>query len=178
MASRKTLIALIPAVLMCGCAYNEADTSKGKPDIQAIAILYAASGSSVRGTVSFYRENDGTRVEATFSGLTPGEHGFHIHEKGDCSAPDASSAGGHFNPTAMPHGGPHSSSRHVGDFGNVNANSMGNAHYSRTFDNLEFSGPASIVGKGIIVHEKADDMKTQPTGDAGGRVACGVIEAK
>ena len=172
----KTLLATLPLLAFCGCANNGSYTSKPKPDIRALAILYSASGSNVRGTVTFYREDNGTRVEATISGLTPGEHGFHIHEKGDCSAPDASSAGGHFNPTAMPHGGPHSSSRHVGDFGNLNANTLGNAYYSRTFDNLSFEGAASIIGKGIIVHEKADDMKTQPTGDAGGRVACGVIE--
>jgi superoxide dismutase, Cu-Zn family len=179
MPSNKTLLALIPALVLCGCASNDpVYTNSGKPNLQATAVLYPASGSQVRGTVTFQRVEGGTRVEATFSGLTPGEHGFHIHEKGDCSAPDASSAGGHFNPMNMPHGGPDSHSRHVGDFGNLTANSTGHAYYSRTFDNLTFSGAASIVGKGIIVHAKADDLKTQPTGDAGGRVACGVIEAK
>jgi Cu-Zn family superoxide dismutase len=143
-----------------------------------MAVLSPASGSNVRGTVTFTRENDKVRVDATISGLAPGKHGFHIHEKGDCSAPDASSAGGHFNPTGMQHGGPGDTQRHVGDFGNLEADAGGNAKYSQAFSNLMLDGDASIIGKAIIVHEKADDMKTQPTGDAGGRVACGVIAKK
>jgi Cu-Zn family superoxide dismutase len=129
----------------------------------------------VRGTVNFIRDGDGLRVEADIIGLTPGSHGFHIHEKGDCSAVDASSAGGHFNPTGMPHSGPGDHQRHVGDFGNLEAKEGGKAHFSRIFPDLKVDGETSIIGKAVIVHAKADDLKTQPSGDAGGRVACGVI---
>jgi Cu-Zn family superoxide dismutase len=144
----------------------------------ATATLSPASGSNVRGTVKFLQEKDGIRVEAEITGLSPGKHGFHIHEKGDCSAPDASSAGGHFNPTGMPHAGPTEHHRHVGDFGNLEADESGNAKYSRSFSDLKIAGETSILGKAVIVHAKADDLKTQPSGDAGGRVACGVIEKK
>lgn len=144
----------------------------------AVAVMAPSSGSNVRGTVNFIQDKDKVRVEAIINGLSPGKHGFHIHEKGDCSAPDASSAGGHFNPTGMPHGGPDHEKRHVGDFGNLEADSSGQAKYSQTFADLKFDGATSILGKAVIVHEKADDLKTQPTGDAGGRVACGVIERK
>ncbi len=173
--------------LLCGCVQEKArpGNSNGAavvekaPGLKAVAILYPASQSQARGTVSFYKKSgDEVRVDATFSGLPPGNHAFHIHEKGDCSTPDASSAGGHFNPHHMPHGGPDARQRHVGDFGNLAADSDGNAHYSRVFTNLEFSGEASIIGRGVIVHEKPDDMQTQPSGNAGARIACGVIEAR
>jgi superoxide dismutase, Cu-Zn family len=144
----------------------------------ATAVLSPASGSKVQGMVSFFKEDNRVRVEATFTGLAPGKHGFHIHEKGDCSAPDASSAGGHFNPTGQPHGGPEGHTRHVGDFGNLEANEAGNARYSQSFSDLKFEGNASILGKAVIVHEKADDLRSQPSGDAGGRVACGIITKK
>ena len=147
--------------------------------VLAVAILAPASGSEVRGFVNFVRDEkaDRIRVEAEVTGLSPGKHGFHIHEKGDCTAPDASSAGGHFNPTQMPHAGPEQSSRHVGDFGNLEADASGAAHYSRTFD-LKVQGYTSILGKAVIIHENSDDLATQPSGNAGGRVACGVIESR
>lgn len=179
-----TCIAL--AVLCNGCHTSHQQSSPppqtGKSDptqnVVATAWLSAASGSNVRGLVNFICEGDKVRVYASVSGLTPGKHGFHIHEKGDCSAPDASSAGGHFNPTGMHHGGPDDTQRHVGDFGNLEADASGNAHYSKVFSNLSLEGDSSIIGKAVIVHAQPDDMKTQPTGNAGGRVACGVIEKK
>ena len=146
--------------------------------LAATAVLSPASGSKVQGVVNFIQEFDQLRVEARITGLTPGEHGFHIHETGDCSAPDASSAGGHFNPTGMAHGGAQSENRHVGDFGNLKAGVSGEAYLSQVFPSLKINGPESIIGKAIIVHEKADDLKSQPSGDAGGRVACGVIQKK
>ena len=148
------------------------------PPTVATVTLSPASGSNVRGMVKFIQEKDGIRVEAEITGLSPGKHGFHIHEKGDCSAPDASSAGGHFNPSGMPHAGPTDHQRHVGDFGNLEADGSGKAKYSRSFPDLKLAGETSIVGKAVIVHAKPDDLKTQPSGDAGGRVACGVIEKK
>jgi len=143
---------------------------------RAIAVLHATkSGGSTEGTVTFTRVEGGVRVEAEIRGLTPGQHGFHIHEFGDVSSPDAMSAGGHFNPSKMEHGAPKGDKRHAGDLGNIEANARGIARVDMVDPHLHLSGPSTIVGRGVIVHEKADDLKTQPTGNAGGRVAAGVI---
>jgi Cu-Zn family superoxide dismutase len=139
---------------------------------KAIAVLHSASGSEVSGTVTFTKSGDGVKVVAEVSGLTPGKHGFHVHEFGDCSAPDAASAGSHFNPTKDPHAGHDADKRHMGDLGNLEADSSGKARLELTDKKMKLS---AVLGKAVIVHEKADDLKTQPTGDAGGRVACGVI---
>ncbi len=142
----------------------------------ATAALEARSGSNVKGTVTFKAVDGGVEVTAAIEGLTPGDHAYHVHEKGDCSAPDAASAGGHFNPHAQPHGGPEAAAHHAGDFGNLTASGDGKATKTFVMHGITLGGDASsVVGKGFIVHEKADDLKTQPTGDAGGRVACGVI---
>ncbi len=127
------------------------------------------------GTVTFTKTDDAVQVVADVTGLTPGEHGFHIHEFGDCSATDATSAGGHFNPTHKPHGAPDAAERHVGDLGNLEADASGKAHLEWKDKVMKLTGEDSIVGHAMIVHQKADDLKTQPTGNAGGRVACGVI---
>lgn len=142
----------------------------------AKAVLKPTQGNAVSGTVTFAQEAGGVRVVAEVTGLTPGDHGFHIHEKGDCSAPDASSAGGHFNPGGHKHGAPDAAERHAGDFGNLTADASGHAHYNRLDKQIKLGGPDTIIGRGLIVHEKVDDLQTQPTGNAGGRVACGVIE--
>ncbi len=142
---------------------------------KAIAVLHPASGSQVMGTVTFTKTDDAVQVVADVTGLTPGEHGFHIHEFGDCSATDATSAGGHFNPTHKPHGAPDAAERHVGDLGNLEADASGKAHLEWKDKVMKLTGEDSIVGHAMIVHQKADDLKTQPTGNAGGRVACGVI---
>lgn len=148
-----------------------------EPVTQAIAEINPASGSQVHGRVVFKQEEKGVRIVAEITGLSPGEHGFHIHEKGDCSAPDGSSAGGHFNPKSMPHAGPDASMRHAGDLGNLVADAQGKAQYERLDTVIQLNGDDTIVGRGIIVHEKADDFTTQPTGNAGGRIGCGVIKA-
>jgi superoxide dismutase, Cu-Zn family len=142
---------------------------------KAVAVLSATKGNSVSGTVTFTKVDGGVKIVADVTGLTPGEHGFHVHEFGDCSAPDATSAGGHFNPHHMQHGAPDAAVRHAGDFGNLEADASGKAHYERVDATITLEGPDSIVGHGVIVHEKADDLKTQPTGNAGARVACGAI---
>lgn len=144
----------------------------------AYAQLAPASDSGVSGTVTFTEQDGGILVEAQVSGLTPGLHGFHVHETGDCSAPDASSAGGHFSPAGDPHGAPTDapSNRHVGDFGNLEADSTGMSEYSRVDDVIAFEGDNSIIGKAVIIHQEDDDLSSQPSGDAGARVACGVIE--
>jgi Cu-Zn family superoxide dismutase len=152
-----------------GALAADNDTSK------AIAVLHPTSGNQVMGTVTFTSSGDGVRVVADITGLKPGKHGFHVHEFGDCSAPDAASAGGHFNPGKHEHGAPDASNRHEGDLGNIEADANGKAHLEVTDKLMKLSGDSSIVGRAVIVHEKTDDLKTQPTGDAGGRLACGVI---
>ena len=108
--------------------------------------------------------------------LTRGDHGFHVHEKGDLSAPDLSSAGGHYNPTGHPHAGPKADKRHMGDLGNLSANTQGVATLDYVDPALRLDGEHSIVGKSVIVHAGRDDLKTQPSGDSGSRIAGGVIE--
>jgi Cu-Zn family superoxide dismutase len=142
-----------------------------------VANLSPSSGSKVTGTVTFTSEADGAKIVVDITGLTPGKHGLHIHEKGDCSAPDASSAGGHFNPTHSHHGGPATAQRHAGDFGNIEADASGKVHVELKDKELRLSGANSIVGKSVVVHEKEDDLKTDPSGNSGARVACGVIGA-
>ncbi len=164
-------LAVAAAIVSLGGASAQAADETTK----AIAVLGAASGSSVAGTVTFTSGSDGVKVVADITGLKPGKHGFHIHEFGDCSAADGKSAGGHYNPTKHEHGAPDVENRHVGDLGNIEADASGKAHLEMTDKMLKLSGDNSIIGYGVIVHEKVDDLKTQPTGDAGGRVACGVI---
>jgi len=148
----------------------------GKP--AARAMLEPRSGSQVSGTAEFFDvPGDTVRVVVTLKGLTPGSHGIHVHEKGDCSAADASSAGPHWNPTGAPHGAPSAASHHMGDFGNLEADAQGNAHFILERPDALLSGATSAIGKAVIIHEKVDDLATQPSGNAGGRVACGVIAA-
>jgi Cu-Zn family superoxide dismutase len=164
--------------LICGALFATGlglTQSKAGETSKAIAVLHAASGSNVAGTVTFTAAGNEVKVVADITGLTPGKHGFHIHEFGDCSAPDAKSAGGHFNPTNHQHGAPDASDRHAGDLGNIEADASGKAHLEMSDKVMKLTGADSILGHAVIVHEKADDLKTQPTGDAGGRLACGVI---
>jgi Cu-Zn family superoxide dismutase len=142
---------------------------------KAIAVITPTKGNSVHGDVMFEQVEKGVRVVANLTGLTPGKHGFHIHEFGDISSSDGSSAGGHFNPSGMPHSSPVSEKRHEGDMGNINANSDGNAHLEYADSVLELAGNHSIIGRAIIIHEKEDDYTTQPTGNAGARIGYGVI---
>jgi len=142
---------------------------------KAVCVLHPTEGNDVKGTVTFTKSGDGVKVVADVEGLTPGKHGFHIHQYGDCSAPDGTSAGGHFNPEGVDHGGPEANVRHVGDMGNLEAGNDGKAHLEYTDNMLSLTGKHSIVGRGIIVHAGEDDLTSQPTGAAGARVACGVI---
>lgn len=181
-------LCLIAALAIGGCkpqtetpatgARGDVTQSSQANRIQAEAALNPTQGHDVKGKVTFSQGIEGVRVVADLTGLEAGEHGFHIHEKGDCSAPDASSAGGHFNPTSMPHGGPDSAKHHVGDLGNINADASGKAHLDRVFSFLQLTGTNSIVGHALIVHAGKDDLTSQPSGNAAARVACGVIEKK
>ena len=142
---------------------------------KAICVLTPTEGNEVKGIVTFTQTDAGIRVVADIEGLSSGEHGFHIHEWGDISKSDGTSAGGHFNPEGQEHAGPHDAVRHAGDLGNITADENGKAHYDDVDNLLTFSGKNDIIGRSIIVHVNADDLVSQPTGDAGGRVAQGVI---
>jgi len=143
----------------------------------AVADLEPTKGNQARGKVTFTQDGDSVRVNANVSGLKPGgQHGFHVHEKGDCSSGDGMSTGGHFNPDGKPHG-PQGAAHHDGDMPALVADGYGNASVSFTLKGLSLvSGAHDLVGKGLIVHRDADDYTTQPTGNAGPRIACAVIK--
>ena len=169
------LLAIV-ALLFLGAARSSFGQAAGdQPVVKAIVVLNPLSGSKVTGTVIFTKAENGIKVVADVQGLTPGKHGFHVHQYGDCSAPNGDSAGAHFNPEGEPHGGPMSRDRHVGDLGNIVAGEDGKAHHEWTDDIMAFDGPDSIIGRGLIVHANTDDHVSQPAGNSGPKVACGVI---
>lgn len=147
------------------------------PDFdELIAVLHPTEGNNVNGVVRFTRTGDGVQVEGEVHGLDANStHGFHIHEFGDCSADDGTSAGGHFDPHDQSHGGPDAAERHAGDMGNLTSDDDGTAEISYTDTVMTFRGAASVLGRGVIVHAEEDDLESQPTGDAGDRLSCGVI---
>ena len=145
----------------------------------ATAQLQPTKDSTVAGTINFSLVDGQLRASGDISGLKPdSEHGFHIHENGDCSAPDGSSAGGHFNPGSSEHGSISTAMHHGGDMPNIKADAQGNAHIDGPVAsnvNVGVGDGFDIVGRGLIVHADPDDYKTQPTGNAGARLACAVI---
>jgi len=156
-------------VFTAGCA------SKPEP-ASATVTLAPASGSTANGTVRMVQEGDRVVMRARIAGLAPNhEHGFHIHEKGDCSAPDASSAGEHLNPNAKAHGAPHTE-HHAGDLPSLKSDASGVAATSfEVKGTLLGTGAADFMGKALVVHADPDDYMTQPSGNSGKRIACGVI---
>jgi superoxide dismutase, Cu-Zn family len=146
------------------------------PGPVAIATVQPLGASPVKGFVLFTPLDHGVEISADITGLAPGKHGFHIHEYGDCSAPDGSSAGPHFNPEGTPHGAPGAAASHAGDYGNLEADAGGHAALKFVSHRITLDRSATgVLGRSVIVHEKADDLTTQPTGAAGGRIGCGVI---
>ena len=145
---------------------------------RATAALQPTKGNKTFGEATFEQVGDKVRVVVFVEGLKPGqEHGLHIHEAGDCSSGDGMSAKGHFNPFGKPHGHPGGAERHAGDLPALNANKEGRANVQIDLDVITVTpGPASIISRGLIVHAAPDDYKTQPTGNAGARIACGVIQ--
>ena len=154
-------------------------TNTSSPNDKRIHLTFESkSGSKTTGTATFVERDGKVTLTAALAGMTPGVHAMHIHEKADCSAPDATSAGGHWNPTHENHGKWGSDSYHRGDIGNFTVDKSGSGAISMTTDQwcIGCGDPQKdILGKSLIVHEKADDYKTQPTGDAGGRMACSAI---
>jgi Cu-Zn family superoxide dismutase len=143
---------------------------------EAQVTLKSTTDSDFTGIVTFTKEGNGLRVSAHFTGVDkPGQHGLHVHETGDCSAHDFHTAGGHFNPANTPHGCP-PAERHAGDFGNVEIAADGSGHLDQTTDLLSLEGQNGVVGKALILHGGQDDCQTQPTGNSGDRLACGVVQ--
>lgn len=147
------------------------------PDIkEAVAVIHGTAGNEkVMGVVKFSDTGSGVKVTADIDGLAPdSEHGFHVHEFGDCTDPKGMSTGGHYNPDKHEHGKPGDANAHAGDMGNVKADDKGHAHAEVTLAGATITGKNALLGRGVILHANADKF-TQPAGDAGGRIACGVI---
>src|SRR5687768_13417611 len=169
----KKLLLTVAATFLAAC--------QSTPDtpLRATAALQPTKGNKAFGEATFEHVGDKVRVVVFAQNLPPErEVGFHIHEAGDCSSGDGMSAKGHFNPHGKPHGHPQSAERHAGDLPSLKAGKDGRAKLDVTVDAVTLgAGPASIVGRGLIIHADPDDYKTQPTGNAGARLACGVIKA-
>lgn len=171
---RTMLPAATAALLLAGCgAMGGAGSGPG-----ATANLAPTTGNTTTGQVRFAQSGSRVTVSGEVRGLKPNaEHGFHVHEKGDCSSGDGMSAGGHYNPGGAPHGQHGMGSHHAGDLQTLKADANGVARFK--FDSSTISvggGSADVVGKGLIVHRDPDDYRTQPTGNAGPRLACAVIQ--
>jgi Cu-Zn family superoxide dismutase len=157
-------------VLATGCR-----SAKNGP--MAMAMLHPTSGSQAVGMVHFQQMADGSvEVKVDLKNVPPGVHGFHIHDKGDCGD-NGNAAGGHFNPTSMPHGAPDAVSHHAGDFGNVTADATGTVSTTFTTHSITVAaGANSVVGHAVILHGNPDDLTSQPSGNAGPRIACGIVQ--
>lgn len=166
------VLVLVAAAALAGCQTMSDDPPR------ATAGLASTAGNKTVGEVTFEQVGDKVRLTAQIIGLKPDqEHGFHVHEVGDCSSGDGMSAKGHFNPYGKPHGA-QGGEHHAGDMPNLKADAKGRAHLTAALDVVTVTaGPASLVGRAVIVHAAPDDYKTQPTGNAGARMACGVIRA-
>jgi Cu-Zn family superoxide dismutase len=166
------LVAALAAALLSACG----TMTQPQEGPKAVAKLEPTRGNTTAGTVTFVQEGELVQVTAQVTGLKPGqEHGFHLHEKGDCSSGDGMSTGGHFNPTGKQHG-PQEGEHHAGDLPALKADANGNATVSFTLHGVTVgSGTTDVVGRGLIVHAMPDDYKTQPTGNSGARIACAVV---
>jgi Cu-Zn family superoxide dismutase len=169
---KKIVLTLIAGAILAAC--QSSPMSSGK---QARADFASKSGSNVTGYATFVERGDKVIVTTKVSGLQPNsQHGYHVHEKGDCSAPDATSAGGHFNPDNHPHGNPGQQVRHAGDMKNLVADAKGEATVTQELDIIRIDeGKFGILNRGLVIHANVDDYASQPAGNAGGRIACGLI---
>jgi Cu-Zn family superoxide dismutase len=142
----------------------------------AAVDLSAIGTSKVSGNATFTQHHDTTHLQVMLQGLSPGPHGIHVHEGAACGA-DGEAAGGHFNPMGKDHGMAASEDSHMGDLGNITADKFGKASLSIDDPYLILEGPNSIIGRTLVIHAGADDMRTQPSGNSGARIACGAITA-
>jgi Cu-Zn family superoxide dismutase len=170
-------LTLAAATLATACTSMTQD-KPSSPGTTAMAKLEPTKGNTAAGSAMFTQRGDMVTVTVNVSGLKPnGDHGFHVHEKGDCSSGDGMSTGGHFNPLGKPHAAHGAGEHHAGDLPSLKADAYGNAELRFQTQAIKVgSGPTDIVGKGLIVHRDPDDYKTQPTGNAGPRIACAVIQ--
>ncbi|MCY4554732.1 MAG: superoxide dismutase family protein [Candidatus Poribacteria bacterium] len=177
---KSTLFLLISiSTLLVGCerAHQQAGILPTAPAKQASAMIGASNDSGVTGMAVFTQNGDDITLTAEIQGASPGLHAIHIHANGDCSAPDGTSAGGHWNPTGVAHGKWGEGEFHLGDIGNITVGEDGTGHITLTTDlwEIDTGSDVDVVGKGIIVHAGADDFTSQPSGAAGARIGCGVI---
>jgi Cu-Zn family superoxide dismutase len=181
---RRTISWMVTAgtALAIGCASKQAEPAAAETAATPASLtcdLEALGDSSVSGKLTFTAVEGGVRLEGEITGLEPNsKHGFHVHEKGDCSSPDGKSAGGHFNPAGVDHGALDGTPSHAGDLGNVEADASGVAEVAKLKRGLSLTdGATALLGRGVILHAEEDDLTSQPTGAAGARIACGVIRA-
>ena len=163
----------MPMVLVSAAPPREREGGGGPQ--YAVAVVHPTAQGKAQGVIWFTQRGDHVEINGEITGLTPGLHAFHVHEFGDCHSPDAMSTGPHFNPTGMPHGGPDHEKRHVGDLGNIRADESGKAVIDIKDTLVQLHGPHSIIGRAIIVHADPDDLKSQPAGNAGARIGCGIV---
>lgn len=197
---RTSILVLGLAASIAACAHKGASSSGGgegktrakeqEPDIdagmigadtsvQASAQLTPKSGNTaLAGHATFNQTSDGVELVLHVTGASPGDHGAHIHEKGDCSDPEAKSAGGHWNPAQRKHGAPPPSAAHLGDLGNITVAADGTGTLKLTSDawKLGDGSAEDLVGKAVVIHAGPDDLATDPAGNSGARIGCGVIE--
>lgn len=174
---RHRIVAL--SVLLAGALALNVSAQEHKddhPEIalpkRAVCVIMPTKGNETHGLITLTAREGGVHLQGEVSGLEPGLHGFHIHEFGDVTAPDATSAGGHFNPEGHKHGGPDDKDRHAGDLGNIKAGNDGVAKVDIMAKGLKLH---FVVGRSLVVHAKADDLKTDPSGDSGARIGVGII---
>jgi superoxide dismutase, Cu-Zn family len=170
------------ATLGCGRQSPEEPVAQSTPAPEqartAMARLQFAEGIAGEGTVTFTETPQGVQVAVHLTGVNPGRHGIHLHENGECELPDFESAGDHFAPEGHPHGGPQSPQHHAGDFGNIEVGDDGVGHLELTSTTLTLDdGPNSAMGRAVVLHADEDDLTSQPAGNSGARIACGVVEA-
>ncbi len=174
----KSLISAGLLIALAGASISGND-ALAAPAASVQATLKPTAGNDASGYLEFFETAEGVHISGSIRGLSPNsQHGFHVHENGDCSAPDATSAGGHFAPEQHQHGNPASPPHHAGDMPNIDADAKGVATVDVTVTGVTLGGAsASVLNRAVVVHEKADDYKSQPSGDSGSRIACGIISA-
>lgn len=173
------MTALIMLLALAACSSSEKKEEKRTEEVKAITMASAQMHSdtmkSINGVVTFKKKEGLLLVTADFKGLKPNTKlGFHIHQNGVCEGPDYKTAGDHYNPTQMKHGSPDATQRHKGDMGNLQTDKNGNAKMTITLNETTLE---EIMGKSVLVHASADDFKTQPSGNSGARIACGLVRA-